>query len=201
MKLSIVVLCLVLFQPLGARAQKPRPAGRSSAAHFEVGYSYANVSIPSTSRINVNGLDFGATRDISAYFGVEFSGSYQKGSSVIAPNQRTALLTYAGGVVVYPLETRHFSVRVRALFGGAKQEGANINSQQDILTGFVNQPAWIVGGGVGYKLDGSWSIRIAADYLRSSFFDPAAQIVRQNNFRAGVGIVYTLATREGRTHR
>jgi hypothetical protein len=191
MKLFAGILCLILFHPPGAKAQEPLPAGRSSVVHSDIGYSYANVSLPSLSRVNMSGLDFGVTVDLSRRFGLEVSGSYARGPNVLPVNQHTELLTYAGGVVLYPLETKSISVRVRALVGGAKQTGANVSSTGGYLIGFVNQPAWILGAAVDYKLDRTWSIRFSGDFLRSSFFDPAAHIVGQNNFKTGVGIVYT----------
>jgi hypothetical protein len=140
----------------------------------------------------MNGVDFGATLDLSRRFGLDLAATYVRGEHILVASQPSNLLTYAGGVVVYPLDTKHVSMRVRALFGGAKQEGANLGSHGDFLTGFVNQAAWIVGGAVAYKLDRSWSLRLSADYVRSSFFNSAGVLVPQNNFRAGAGVVYTL---------
>jgi hypothetical protein len=149
----------------------------------------------------MNGVDFGATLDLSRRFGLDLAGTYVRGEHILIASQPSNLLTYAGGVVVYPLDTKHVSVRVRALFGGAKQEGANLGRLGDFLTGFVNQSAWIVGGAVDYELDRSWSLRLSADYLRSSFFNPAGVLVPQNNFRAGVGVAYTLGVSHQRSRR
>ena len=199
MKLAVGIFLFLLFQPREASAQKtlPHPAGKAAVFHVELGYSYANVSIPGLTRVGLNGLDWGATIDVSRRFGLDFAGSYASGPSVAVPNNPSQLFTYAGGVVAYPLETKHISVRVRALYGGAKQDGANVSSNHDFLTGFVNQAAWIAGGALDYKIDQHWSIRFSGDYINSSFFGPQANIERQNNFRTGVGIVYTF----GRRHR
>jgi hypothetical protein len=201
MKVSFGILFLVFVQALVANAQQPLPAGRTSVAHLEVGYSYANVSIPSLGWTNMNGVDLGATLDLSSRIGLDLTGTYVRGEHILVASQPSNLWTYAGGVVVYPLVMRHLSVRVRALFGGAKQEGANLGSHGKFLTGFVNQSAWIAGGAIDYKVDRSWSLRLSADYLRSSFFNPAGFLVPQNNFRAGVGVVYTFGVSHQRSRR
>jgi hypothetical protein len=141
------------------------------------------------------------TLDLSRHFALDLTGNYARGAHILVASQPTDLLIYAAGVVVYPLETKHISIRVRGLIGDAKQEGANVGNHREFLTGIVNQAAWIVGGAVDYKLDGSWSIRFAADYLRSSFFNPAGDVVPQNNFRTGVGIVYTSGASHQRHRR
>ena len=192
MRVSFVICFLILVCSFVANAQEPLPAGRTSVAHVEVGYSYADVAVPSTGRLGMSGIDFGVTIDISHHFGLDLAGNYVRGPHILVVNQPTHLLTYTAGVAVYPLETRHLSIRARALFGGAKQEGANLGSHGTFLTGIVNQTALLLGGAVDYKLDRSWSIRFAADYLRSSFFNPVGAIVPQNSFRTGIGIVYTM---------
>lgn len=201
MKVPFGIFSFIFLQLFVANAQQPLPAGRTSVAHLEVGYSYASVSIPSLGRTDMNGVDFGATLDFSRRFGLELAAINVRGEPILVASQPSNLFTYAGGVVVYPLNTKHVSVRVRALFGGAKQEGANLGSHGDFLTGSVNQSAWIVGGAIDYKLDHSWSLRLSADYVRSSFFNSALVVVPQDNFRTGVGIVYTLGVSHQRSRR
>jgi membrane-associated protease RseP (regulator of RpoE activity) len=87
---------------------------------------------------------------------------------------------------------------IHALFGGdhlAATESVSgvsgsLSQSQDGLAG-------LAGGGVQFKVSGPWSIRASADYVftRHNIFGGSS--VTQNNYRAGVGIVYSFGTRHG----
>jgi hypothetical protein len=89
-------------------------------------------------------------------------------------------------------------VFIHALFGGdhltdtLTDSGVpgNQSESQDGVAG-------LAGGGVQFKVSGRWSVRASADYVftrHNIFGGPSAT---QNNYRAGVGIVYGFGTRHG----
>ena len=64
--------------------------------------------------------------------------------------------------------------------------------------GYANEFAWAGGGGVQYAIVPSFSVRVGADYLRTSFFNSSAVVQGPANLRSSIFLVYTFGAR-GRT--
>jgi opacity protein-like surface antigen len=86
-------------------------------------------------------------------------------------------------------------VYTQFLFGGARESGVNFDSSGRPATGWVNRFAWAAGGGVQYRLTPSFSVRLGADYLRTSFFNSNLAIEGQSNLRTAASLVYTFGER------
>lgn len=88
------------------------------------------------------------------------------------------------------------NVYVHLLLGGARETGVNFESSGQIITGFVNKFAWAGGAGFQHRLTRSLSMRVGADYLHTSFFNPNISVQGQSNIRPSISLIYTFG--EGR---
>lgn len=72
----------------------------------------------------------------------------------------------------------------------------NFEPDGQIVTGFVNRFAWDAGVGVQYRMSRSFSVRVAADYLHTTFFNSNIDLAGQSNLKPSVSLIYTFG--EGR---
>ena len=178
-----------------ANAQSPVFAGVAPSMEAGIGYSYLNVDVPSQNRIAMNGVDATFSINFQRSFGIKFDLGYDRAFNVFDTNYHADLLTYMAGPVFYPIRRRKFSVYTQLLLGGARQTGVNFDASGATSTGWVNRLAWAAGGGVQYRLTSSFSVRLGADYMRTSFFNSNNAIEGQNNVRSAVSLVYTFGER------
>jgi opacity protein-like surface antigen len=181
-----------------AHAQGPLFAGGGPMLEAGVGYSYFNMGIPSASRVNLNGVDASMNGDFSRRFGVKLDVGYVRGFDILSTGRHADVLNYMAGPVFYPIRTRKVTVYTELLLGGARETGVNLTTSGETVRGFVNKFAWAGGGGVQYRLTTSISLRVGADYMHTSFFNPNIAVQGQNNLRSTVSVVYTFG--EGREH-
>ena len=178
-----------------SNAQNPIFAGAAPSMEAGIGYSYLNVDVPSQTRIAMNGVEASFTADFHRRFGIKFDLGYDLASNVFDTNHHADLFTYMAGPVFYPIRQRKFSVYTQFLFGGARESGVNFDANGQTATGWVNRFAWAAGGGVQYRLTPSFSVRLGADYLRTSFFNSNLAIQGQSNLRTAASLVYTFGER------
>ena len=143
----------------------------------------------------MNGVEASFTADFHRRFGIKFDLGYDLASNVFDTQHHADLLTYMAGPVFYLIRKRKFSVYTQFLFGGARESGVNFDAIGRPATGWVNRFAWAAGGGVQYRLTPSFSVRVGADYLRTSFFNSNLAIEGQSNLRTAASIVYTFGER------
>ena len=188
-----VLIFVVLVQT--SNAQNALFAGVAPSMEAGVGYSYLNGGIPSGDRLAMNGVDASFTADFHPSLGIKFDLGYERASDVSNTGHHADILSYMAGPVFYPIRRRTFSAYTQFLLGGARETGVNFDSSGQILTGFVNHVAWAAGGGVQYRLTPFLSIRLGADYMRTSFFNSNLVVQGQNNVRSAISIVYTFGGR------
>ena len=178
-----------------SKAQNPVFAGVAPSMQAGIGYSYLNVGIPSEDRLAMNGVDASFTADFHRRLGIRLDLGYNRASNVLGTNRHADLLSYMAGPVFYPVRRRNLSVYTQFLVGGARETGVNFNASGEMLTGWVNRFAWAAGAGVQYRLTPSFSLRLGADYMRTSFFNSNLAIEGQNNVRSAASLVYTFGER------
>jgi opacity protein-like surface antigen len=148
----------------------------------------------------LNGWDVGGEEDVVKWFGlvIDISGTYGSNNlplssaSTIATELRTKmqLYTFTGG----PQFTLRRSSRVqpfaRALLGGG-WESVSINLLENNVPQLAELKskdsgfAYGGGGGVDFFFSRKIGLRVAADYIRTPFFNDT-----QNNFRGTAGLVF-----------
>jgi hypothetical protein len=189
--LEVAASCL-LFNSLACSGQEPRIAGVGPSVSISIGYAYLNNEIPSAGRISQNGIGSGVETDFTRRIGIKLDASYTRTYGAFGLDHHSDVLAYLGGPVVYPLRHKQFAIYAQALIGAARITGVIPESNSTYLFGRTNQLAWSFGSGVDTRLSRSTVLRVAADYLHSSYFAPNATIQGQGNFRVFVSLAYTL---------
>ena len=197
MKTILKLLALAILLAPATRAQAPSVAGIAPVLEAGVGYTYIDAGIPSqTSRLAMNGIQLLGDADFSRRFGVQLDLGYSRNFNAYSSHHTADLLTYMAGPVFYPLRKRNYNIFGHVLLGGARETGVNFESNGQIITGFANRFAWAGGAGFQYRLSRSFSVRLGADYLHTSYFNSNVVLAGQSNLRAAATLIYTFG--EGR---
>jgi membrane-associated protease RseP (regulator of RpoE activity) len=181
-----VCALLVSFVVLGGLAY----AQGFSRAEVYGGYSYLNIDTNNLSpRQSANGWEASVSGNFSKWFAAEadISGYYKNYSINLASlgvgslNVKVTDYAYAGGprINLRP-------IFIHALFGGDHLTGSALGFSKS-----QNGLAGLAGGGVQWKISTHISVRASGDYVFTRHNIFAGSAVTQNNFRAGVGLVYS----------
>src|SRR3984957_17958845 len=184
MRIVLTLLLISLFTPL-AHGQEPIAGGFSPVQEGGIGFSYTQATVPSEGQMRLNGLqaDFGYSRSFDAFH----------------TGRSADLMTYMAGPVFYAVRRRQLSVYGELLLGAARQTGVNFENNGQMVLGYANEFAWAGGGGVQYEIVPSFSVRVGANYLRTSFFNSNVALQAQPNLRSSVFLIYTFGS-HGRRH-
>jgi opacity protein-like surface antigen len=196
MKTIMKMLLLVILVVPAAHAQAPLVAGIAPVLEAGAGYTYTDASLPEESKLAMNGIQIVGDADFTRRLGVQLDLGYSRNFDAYNSGHSADMLTYMAGPVFYPLRTRRLNVFTHLLLGGARETGVNFESNGQIITGYANRFAWAGGGGVQYRVTRSLSVRIGADYLRTSYFNSNVQLQGQFSIRSGATLIYTFG--EGR---
>lgn len=196
MKTILKTLLLVVFIAHVAHAQGPVVAGIAPVLEAGVGYSYVDAGVPSQSRLGMNGIQLVGNADISRRFGVTAEWGYARSFDAYNSGRSADIMTYMAGPVFYAVRKQKLNVFAHVLLGAARETGINYEPNGQIVLGYTNRFAWAGGAGVQYRISRTFAIRVAGDYLRTSFFNSNVQLVAQTNIRPSVSLIYTFG--EGR---
>jgi opacity protein-like surface antigen len=196
MKTIMKMLLLVILVVPTAYAQAPLVAGIAPVLEAGAGYTYTDASLPGESKLAMNGIQVVGDADFTRRLGVQLDLGYSRNFDAYNSGHSADMLTYMAGPVFYPLRTRRLNVFTHLLLGGARETGVNFESNGQIITGYANRFAWAGGAGVQYRVTRSLSVRVGADYLRTSYFNSNVQLQGQYNLRSGATLIYTFG--EGR---
>ncbi len=180
-------VCLLLCAAPAA-AQGPKISATGPAMDVSLGYAYFDLGL-TPQRANLQGLDTAFTVDFRPRFGVHLDVSYARAGTVNGTTHHADAFTYMVGPVFYVTRGRALSTYVHALGGGARITGVLI-SPQGITRGFINEPAFALGGGAEYQISRAFAVRGGFDYIRASFLNSPTTFGGINNFRATASIVY-----------
>jgi opacity protein-like surface antigen len=192
-----ILTCFLIFAA-PALAQSPRITGTAAIVNASVGYTYLSLEMPSSPRIDLNGIDLSVTANFLHRLGATADLSYARSSIVSVTGHPADVLTYLVGPVFYPTRHGKLQTYVRGLFGGARVAGPILFSNGGVASSWVNKPAWALGAGVEYRTFGSFSVRAGVDYVHTNYFDSSVAIRGQNNFRSVVGVVYDFGSQRRR---
>jgi opacity protein-like surface antigen len=170
----------------------PAISGSAPTVKASVGYAYLNMSLPSSNRIDLSGLDTAVTADFLHRWGATADFTYVRASDVLSTGHHADVLSYLAGPVFYPTQHAKLTTYVRGLIGASRVTGVVPSNGNYYETGYVNKLAWALGGGVEYQVSRSVAFRGGGDYLHTEFFDLGGVIRGQNNFRAVCSVVYVL---------
>jgi opacity protein-like surface antigen len=192
MKILTKLLVCLLLGAIPAIAQEPKIAATGPVFSASVGYSYFNLGLQ-PDRAGLNGLDTTFTADFRPRFGVTLDLGYVRGSDVNGSTRHADVLSYLVGPVFYLTRNKGLTTYAHVLGGGARITGA-VPGPHGFTTGFINQPALALGGGVEYQISRSLAVRAGGDYLRASYLTVPNAYHGQNDFRAVVSLAYFFGT-------
>lgn len=172
--------------------KRPIISGSGPTVKASVGYAYLSLSVPSSSRVNLSGVDTTVTADFLHHLGVTADFTYAKASDVLSTGHHADVLSYLAGPVFYPTQHGRLTTYVRGLIGASRVTGVVPYNGTFYETGYVNKLAWALGGGVEYQVSRSVAFRGGSDYLHTEFFVLGGAIRGQNNIRAVCSVVYVL---------
>lgn len=196
MKTFMKLLLLVILVVPAAHAQAPLVAGIAPVLEAGVGYTYTDASLPGESKLAMNGIQLVGDADFTRRLGVQLDLGYSRNFDAYNSGHSADLFTYMAGPVFYPLRTRRVNVFTHLLLGGARETGVNFENNGQIITGYTNRFAWAGGAGFQYRVTRSLSVRLGADYLRTSYFNSSVELQGQYNLRSSATLIYTFG--EGR---
>jgi outer membrane immunogenic protein len=187
---------------VGAIATAPRAAGQGplvSGTGPEIeahgGFEYIGQQVPSVSNVPMYGVNSGVTVGVSSHLGVRLDLGYARAGNVFSSGYTSDILSYMAGPVIYSRRIQRFSPYAELLVGGARVTGATPDVQGGYARGYVNQLAWAGGGGVEIRTSPGFALRVGADYMHTSYFDPTLAIAGQGNIRGIVSFTYYLGGR------
>jgi hypothetical protein len=129
---------------------------------LSIGYQYNRIAVPTAiAPFNTNGMRASLTRYFGTLLGVEAevgSGAGRAAPGVLA----YSIFAGAGPRLVYRTRKRRWEPWVHGLMGVEHFNFGNIP-----FPGATTSVAWVMGGGVDYRLDSGLGLRVQGDYLGS----------------------------------
>ncbi len=184
-----LVLVLVLF-PVPAFAQLPFSAGYKPVVDASIGYSYVSLPIPSSTRINMNGLEASFAATFRSRFGAKVDLDYVRASNVLGSGRHSDVFTYMFGPMYYPVSNDLLTLYVQGLVGYSRIDGVVPNGAGGFNIAFTTAPSWAIGGGIERSITSSLAIRSETDYLHTSYTDSTAAFRGQSDLRITSSLVY-----------
>jgi hypothetical protein len=202
MRTMVRLLSVAFVLVVHALAQNQMQGGPPATAFgptYDVscGYSYLSSTIPSAGRIGLNGLDVTGHANFLPRWGVAVDFGYVHAANVLTTGQSGYTLTFLAGPVFHLFEARKTQVFVHALAGAGLVDSAVPVTDTSYLHGWVDRPAYAVGGGIERSVAGPFAVRLTGDYLRTEYADANAAVHAQNNLRLTASVVLRLREREG----
>jgi hypothetical protein len=176
------------FAAESACAQEgPKISGMGPAVEGNLGFEFVSQQVPGQpSRVSMFGIDTGMTVGVTSRFGVRADFAYARSTAVFGSGSHSDIMSYLAGPVFYPVLGRRMAPYVEILGGAARVTGATPMPDGGYVRGFSNKFAWAGGGGIEVRAWRTSSVRIGADYLHTSYFDPTVAVRGQGNIRAVV---------------
>lgn len=184
-----LVLVLALF-PASAFAQLPSWAGYRPVVSASVGYSYLSLPIPSSTRINLNGVGASIAADFHSRFGAKADLNYDRAANVFGTGHHSDVLSYMLGPLFYPVSNDRLAVYIQALAGNSRMDGVIPNRTSGFETAYASGPSWAIGGGIERSISSSLAVRTETDYLHTSFTDSTGAFRGQSDLRIMSSFVF-----------
>ena len=160
--------------------------------NLSAGYSVTNLSIPTTGRVALGGVDVSVATDDGKRIGAKLDLSYTLASNVSNSGHRADMFSYLVGPTISLWKDNSLSTYAQVMAGGARIAGPFPTASGGLGTGHVHYPAWEFGGNVEYTLSPAFGFRLTVDCLHSNFFDSSGAVRGQYDVRVVNSIVYYL---------
>ena len=177
------------FRPIN---QPPIAPGYFTMFNLSAGYSVTNLSIPTTGRVALGGVDVSVATDDGKRIGAKLDLSYTLASNVSNSGHRADMFSYLVGPTISLWKDNSLSTYAQVMAGGARIAGPFPTASGGLGTGHVHYPAWEFGGNVEYTLSPAFGFRLTVDCLHTNFFDSSGAVRGQYDVRVVNSIVYYL---------
>lgn len=180
--------------PLAFRPMKQPPIapGHFTVLNLGAGYSVTNISLPSTGRVALSGVDVNVAADGGRRIGAELDLSYTLSANVSNTGHRADVFSYLVGPMFSLWRGDSLSTSAHVLVGGARVAGPFQTSSGGLVTGHVHYPAWGFGGSAEYAVSPALGFRVTIDCLHTNFFDSSGAVRGQFDIRVVNSLVYYL---------
>jgi len=168
----------------------PVAAGHAPLLNVSGGFSVTSLGTPSGGRAVLSGTNFSISRDSGKWLGAKLDLSYARAPNVFHTGYRMQAISYLVGPVFYPSSGNSLSTYAHILVGGARVSGPFVNTNGALSIGYVNYPAWALGGGAEYRLSPAFGFRVGVDYLHTHFVNSSRAVRGQNDVRIVNSLVY-----------
>jgi hypothetical protein len=168
---------------------EPSPAMTGPVYDVSTGYTYLAMPLPGAGQVHLNGLDASGSIAWSPRWGATLDTNYLRTADILGIAHPAYMLNTQCGPEFYPFEHRHSRFFVRVLGGSALIDGAVPAGKTGLYHGWLVRPSLAVGGGFEQSVSRQFAIRVNGDYLHTSFYDPAGEVLPQNNLRLTVSVV------------
>lgn len=195
-----ISLCILLFSVQLFAQSSPginRPAATAPLFEAGVGYAFMSMTSPSTSRVNLNGIN----ADGSVRFSPRWAGAvdltYVRSGGLPVTGHTDSVLSGLVGPVFYLAEHGKTTIFVHGLVGFAWVDSAVPISSTSFFSGYETRFSYLLGGGVERALTGPFALRAGVDYQRTSFVNSTLALEGQKNIRLTLGVQYRFGNRFG----
>jgi hypothetical protein len=198
--LFATLFCFLLCA--GSAFAQTIPAGRAGAVDTSLGLSWISHPDSGSGRVDLNAADTSFTVTLNSRIGVTANLGYAFASHLFGTPERSAVLSYLGGPVLYLTNPRR-KVRtdVHLLLGGARVSGPVPVGQGFLVGSWETGFAWSMGGGVVYQFSNRFALRTGVDLLRTQYIGPSLTSQGQSNIRATAALVYLFGAPQLRRRR
>jgi hypothetical protein len=178
--------------PIRPINQPPIAPGYFPVLNLSAGYAVTNLSIPTTGRVALGGVDVSVAADGGKRIGAKLDLSYTLASNVSNSGHRADMFSYLVGPTISLWKDNSLSTYAQVMAGGARIAGPFPTANGGLGTGHVHYPAWEFGGSVEYTLSPAFGFRVTVDCLHANFFDSSGAVRGQYDVRVVNSIVYYL---------
>ena len=167
-------------------------AGYGPTYDVSLGASYLSSYIPSGGQANLYGFEATGHADFLPHWGIALDAGYVRTSNVLDTGHSGYTLTFLGGPVFYPIDHGRTKAFLHALFGAGLVDSAVPLTGNQELHGWVERPAYALGGGVERSFVGPFGFRFSGDFLRTDYASSTGTVQPQNNLRVTASVVFRL---------
>jgi len=169
----------------------------SSAQEVTLGYTYVRANAPpgQCDCFNMNGGSVAVAQPLSdPRYAVVFDATVEHAAKISAGDYDLTLAVYSLGFRYRPLPYSPWSPFGQVLLGASHASGSLVEGDTPAAHDASLVFASTLGGGVDYRLDDRWSLRVfEADYLRDQYRNRTND--HQDNLRISVGATFRFGAR------
>jgi hypothetical protein len=191
-KVAFFVIMLMAPAVAQNRLTEPSPAVTGPAYDVSAGYTYLAMPLSGAGNVHLNGLDASGSIAWSPRWGAILDTNYLRASDVLGIAHPAYMLNSQFGPEFSPFERSNSRIFVRGLAGAALIDGAVADNKTGFYHGWLVRPSFATGAGFEQSVSRQFAIRINGDYLHTLFYDSAGAVLRQNNLRLTVSIVFRM---------